>query len=76
MTTRVTLNLPDALAKAVRQYQQAAKIKTLASAAALLIVRGLVREGQIAHAEAAALDDEIRRGWGGQREGAFGRKAD
>lgn len=74
MTTRVTLNLPDALAKAVQQYQQAAKIKTLASAAALLIVRGLHASGQLEAADACEMEDEIRRGWGGKRPGMFGRK--
>lgn len=75
MTTRVTLNLPDALAKAVQQYRDANRL-TLAAAAAILIVRGLHASGQLEAADADALAAEVRRGWGGQREGAFGRKAD
>lgn len=41
MTNRLTINLPDVLMEAVRQYQQAAGLKSAAAAATILLVYGI-----------------------------------
>lgn len=71
MTKRLTLNIPDVLMDAVREYQKVAGLKSVAQAATILLARSVSADAD----KAEQLIAQIRQSWGGQREGAFGRKA-